>query len=315
MSVGYASLVGSGKVVVGDCATGTRLQFESPLSVDDDLGLVALVHDDLGVKAIRSVVAGYVATAVQLGLPIVVDAPTWWARRDRLARAGIRGIEAIRVVRRCADLLTDVRDAFPDVFVCAPMGPFTDGYLSEGLDLVEAEDFHRWQVDGLAGADVDVVLAATFSTTADLRVAAKVLAETDLPFALGPTVDARGCLPDGRPIHEVIDLVESELERPPVHWALCCVHPTIAAHALDRVSDAGPAARARIRQVKGNGSAASPADRESARQVLSDGAEPWAAAAAALRERHDINVIGGCCGTDHRHFLSLAIRLAGSNHQ
>jgi homocysteine S-methyltransferase len=307
----YESLVRSGRLVLGDCAVGTRLQYESPLRVDDDLGLIGLVDEPLGASAIRSVIAGYTATAAQLGLPIVVDAPTWWARRDRLARAGITGAAARRAVRGCADLLQGIRDAYPDVFVCAPIGPSTDGYRPGEVNETEAEAFHHWQVDALAESGVDVVLAATFSTTLDLAVAAKVLAGSGLTYALGPTIDDGGCLPDGRSLGHAIDMIESSLDRPPVHWAICCVHPKIADGGLDRLAATNPAAHARVVQLKGNGSRATSEERDAAGRVLADEPEAWAEAAFALHDRHAIRLIGGCCGTDHRHFLSLAIRIAG----
>ena len=113
MTMSFAELLAGGSVVLGDCATGTRLHLESPLPTDDELGLVPLFADPFGVAAIRSVVAGYAATAAELGLPILVDTPTWWARPDRLAMVGITGAAARAVVRDGAEIVNGLKVRLP----------------------------------------------------------------------------------------------------------------------------------------------------------------------------------------------------------
>ena len=309
MSTPFTDLVERGGPILGDCATSTRLQFQSPLPTQEDLGIVALVDDDLGAAAIRAVSAGYAATAVEFGLPIVIDAPTWWARSDRLARRGITGEEADRLVRLSAEVVLPVRDRFDNVYVSAPLGPSTDGYRAGNVDLDQAVSYHRWHADRLARTDVDFLLAATFSTATDLEAAAHALAATGCSYVLGPVVTASGTLPDGTPLHVAIDRIESIVAHAPMHWALCCTHPDAARRAMDIVGSADPHAHDRVRQFRGNASAASPAERDAADHVLSDEPEPWALAAMRLHDEHGLTILGGCCGTDDRHLLSLAVRL------
>ena len=305
-----SALVRSGAPILGDCATGTRLHLQSPLPTNEQLGVVPLIDDPRGLAAIRAVSAGYAATAAEFGLPIVIDAPTWWARPDRLAAQGIEGPDADRIVRACADALLPVRDRYDNVYVSAPIGPSTDGYRAADIDDDSGAAFHRWSVDRLAPTAVDFLLAGTFSTSGDLEAVAHVLASTDRPYVLGPVVDAHGRLPDGTPLNELIDAIESAVARLPLFWALCCTHPEVAGRAMDAIGVASPHAHARIRQLKGNGSRASHDERDSADHVLCDEPEPWATAAMRLRTDHDLAIVGGCCGTDDRHLLSLAIRLA-----
>jgi homocysteine S-methyltransferase len=308
-----SELVRSGGPILGECSSGTRLHLQSPLPTEEQLGLVPLVDDELGAAAVRAVSAGYAATAAEFGLPIVIDAPTWWARKDRLADRGIVGADADRILLRSAELLLPIRDRFDSVYVSASLGPSTDGYRAGDVDYDTAVSYHHWSVDRLAATDVDFLLAATFSTTIDLEAVANVLASTDRPYVLGPVVDTAGCLPDGAPLHEVVDRIESEVVRPPMFWAVCCTHPEIAGRAMDAIGAADSRAHDRVQQLKGNGSMASDEERDAADHVLCDEPEPWAIAAMRLREDHDLAIVGGCCGTDDRHLLSLAIRLADSN--
>ena len=138
---------------------------------------------------------------------------------------------------------------------------------------------------------------------------AAVLADGDLPYVLGPTVDEHGCLPDRTYLPELIDRIESTVGRAPLHWALWCTHPEIARRALERIGATHPDAHARIGQLKANGSSAHADARDGAQTVLCDPPEPWAATAIDVLRDHDLRIVGGCCGTDHRHLLSLAVRL------
>jgi homocysteine S-methyltransferase len=143
-----------------------------------------------------------------------------------------------------------------------------------------------------------------------LEAVAHALASTDRPYVLGPVVVESGCLPDGTALHHVIDTIESKVARPPMFWALCCTHPDAAGLAMDALGHADRYAHDRVQQLKGNGSAASDEERDAADHVLTDEPEPWAIAAMRLRGDHGLAIVGGCCGTDDRHLLSVAIRLA-----
>jgi S-methylmethionine-dependent homocysteine/selenocysteine methylase len=310
MTTSLPDLLASGTRVLGDCAAGTRLHLESPLPTDDDLGLVPLLDDAFGVAAIRSVVAGYAATAAELGLPILVDTPTWWARPDRLAVVGITGDAAREVVRHGVAVVDELKARYPSLYTLAPIGPSTDGYRAETVDARTARELHEWQSACIHGTGVDLVVAATFANADDLAIAAEVLAAGDLPFVLGPTVDDRGCLPDGTYLPELIDRIDAATTRPALHWALWCTHPGVAQRALERMGTTHPDAHRRSRQLKGNGSAASADEKDAADMVLCDAPEPWAVTSIEVLRDHDLQIVGGCCGTDHRHLLSLAVRLA-----
>lgn len=306
----FAELVAAGVPILGDGATGTRLRLESPLPTDEDLGLVPTVEDPVGAAAVRAIEGSYAAIGTALGLPVLLDAPTWWARRDRLARAGRPTEDLAEVVARCVATVSPLRDVERSVFVGATLGPSVDGYRAEPTDVQVATRFHEVHVEALAAQPVDVLNAATFSTLGDLLAAATALAGTDLPYVLGPVVEAAGTLPDGTPLGEAIERIESAVARPPSHWAICCTHPRTAASALEATRSQSPEAHGRVRQIKGNGSDAAVGARDGSSRVLSDDPEAWATAVIALLDEHGVSVLGGCCGTDDRHVLSVGVRLA-----
>jgi homocysteine S-methyltransferase len=82
-----------------------------------------------------------------------------------------------------------------------------------------------------------------------------------------------------------------------------CAHPT---HFADVLEDDG-GWRTRIRGLRANASAKSHAELDEAEEL--DEGDPTALGAEhrALRERLPaITVLGGCCGTDHRHVAAVS---------
>jgi homocysteine S-methyltransferase len=286
---------------------GARLELETPLATHPLLGILPLVDDPVGRMAIRAVLSTYVAVGDSLGLPTVIDAPVWWGRPHHFAKAGWTQERANRCLVELVELTAAV--AGPHV-VSAAFAPATDGYLAGKLTPVDAYDIHAPVVEVLAQSSADYLMAATFSTTEDLLGAGKALAGCGRPFVLGPTVSESGALPDGRPLAEVIEEVESQLPVSPAFWALCCVHPSDALMALRGTRERSSAAAHRVRQVKGNGVRASASERDAATSVLSDPPEAWGESAYRLKTEGGVSVLGGCCGTDDRHLLSLGLRMA-----
>ena len=160
--------------------------------------------------------------------------------------------------------------------------------------------FHRQQAQPLATAGVDFLYAATFCSVAESIGVAQAMAETGsttvVSFVLGP--DAR--VLDGTPLDVAIRRVDDG--SPPAWFALSCVHPDVAARAVDGLG----AGLDRLREVKANASALSPDQLVTLDHVDTGDPEARADSMARLGRDAGIPVLGGCCGTDGRHLRALA---------
>jgi S-methylmethionine-dependent homocysteine/selenocysteine methylase len=81
-----------------------------------------------------------------------------------------------------------------------------------------------------------------------------------------------------------------------------CAHPTHFAHVLEE----GGGWRARIRGLRANASEKSHAELDEAEEL--DPGDPVALAGhyRELQKRlPNLNVVGGCCGTNHRHVAEI----------
>jgi homocysteine S-methyltransferase len=116
------------------------------------------------------------------------------------------------------------------------------------------------------------------------------------------TVETDGRLPTGQALAEAIEQVDAETDGSAAYFMVNCAHPTHFLPVLD-----GPGPWRRVLGIRANASAKSHAELDES-EVLDDG-DPAALAAdyLAIGERlPHLTVLGGCCGTDHRHVGSIA---------
>jgi homocysteine S-methyltransferase len=124
-----------------------------------------------------------------------------------------------------------------------------------------------------------------------------------LPVVISFTVETDGRLPSGESLRDAIEQVDDETGAGPAYYMINCAHPT----HFDGVLDAGEPWLERIRGLRANASTCSHAELDEAPE-LDDGdpadlGERYAALAAKLPR---LSVLGGCCGTDHRHVSAIA---------
>jgi S-methylmethionine-dependent homocysteine/selenocysteine methylase len=305
-------MIESGEVLLTDGANALRLRLETALVLDPVLDVAGLASDGRA-HALRAVSGEYVAIAAAVGLPIQLDAQSYWINPDQLAAAG-RLDELAALNRRCVEASTANRDTFADaeIFVAGVLGPRADGYSpTETPDAEEAVAYHQAQAAALAGAGVDVLYGETLSTASEAIGMAHAMALTGCPYAIGPVLDQHGQLPDGTPLETLIDTIDRAVTPQPVHYFINCTHPTVALAGLDASSTRGGDI-SRVIGIKANGSAEAPTDLDGAPSVHSDPPDDWARSMVELRDLFGLRMLGGCCGTDGRHILALALRLTTS---
>src|SRR3712207_4511764 len=122
-----------------------------------------------------------------------------------------------------------------------------------------------------------------------------------MPVVISFTPEVDGRLPTGQPLGEAIEEVDTATGGVPAYYMINCAHPTHFDGALD-----GEAWTERLRGLRANASRRSHAELDAAPDLDDGDPIELGAEYAALRRRHPwINVLGGCCGTDHRHIEQI----------
>jgi S-methylmethionine-dependent homocysteine/selenocysteine methylase len=124
-----------------------------------------------------------------------------------------------------------------------------------------------------------------------------------MPVAISYTLETDGRLPSGQPLGEAIQQVDDETDGGPAYYMINCAHPT---HFHD-VLEGGEAWQKRIRGLRANASTKSHAELDEAEDLDEGDPADLGARYAELREKLPrLNVLGGCCGTDHRHVTEIS---------
>ena len=119
-----------------------------------------------------------------------------------------------------------------------------------------------------------------------------------MPVVISFTVETDGRLPTGQTLKDAIAETDAKTDGAPAYYMLNCAHPT---HFADALAKDEPWTK-RLRGLRANASTRSHAELDAAPDL--DAGDPVALGRQYrdLRSRMpQFTVLGGCCGTDHRH--------------
>jgi S-methylmethionine-dependent homocysteine/selenocysteine methylase len=267
----------------------------------------ALLKDEQGTERLRSYYAPYVALARERGLGFVLESPTWRASPRWAAELGYDREQLDGLNRKAIALLEEIRGegetGDPPIVISGCVGPQDDGYNpSELLSAEAAREYHSAQIGTFADTAADMITAITMTHSEEAIGVARAAAEAGLPAAISFTVETDGRLPSGQALGEAIEQVDRETGGSPSYYMINCAHPTHFASVLDE----GDGWRERIAGLRANASTRSHAELDEADELDEGDPAELAARYAELRQRLPrLTVLGGCCGTDHRHVAAI----------
>lgn len=287
---------------VTDGGLETVLVFHDGLELPEFAAFPLLATDE-GTARLRRYYEPYAEIAVEHGAGLVLESPTWRASPNWAAALGIPLDELDDLNRKAIALLEDVRRAYADridsIVISGCIGPEGDGYSpATRLTAEAAEAYHARQIAVFADAGVDLVTAITMTYADEAIGITRAARGRGVPVAISFTVETDGRLPSGQPLADAIAQVDLATGGGPDYYMINCAHPTHFVDILER--DAAWVDR--IRGLRANASMKSHAELDEAEEL--DAGDP-AELAARHRELADVlgsvAVLGGCCGTDHRH--------------
>lgn len=284
-----------------------RLRRHPAIAFDPYLAHAALIYDPKAVSLLEQVHREYLEVGQTHGLAMFALTDTWRANQERLERSQFKGAP---VNQDNARFLTRLRDSYgpqtPPIFVGGNIGPRGDAYKpAEALAPAEAERFHTPQLEALVEGGVDFLYVSTLPAFCEARGIAAAMAKTGRPYWLSFVIRADGTLLDGTLLEQAIETLDA-LPKPPLGYAVNCVHPRVFLEGLRTVSKRNPAAVKRIQSFQANASEKSPEELDGLEEL--DTAEPETLAELMLQSHRQFGTafLGGCCGTDTRHIQSVA---------
>ncbi len=268
---------------------------------------IDLMKSKTGRDAARAYYERYADIAFRHNRGFILESPTWRGSMDWGEKLGCDKGQLEALNANAIALLAEVRGALPSqqpMVISGCIGPRGDGYDPGAvMSKKEAEAYHGFQADIFARTQADMITAMTITNTPEAIGIARAASSAGMPAVISFTVETDGKLPTGQPLGEAIMETDFESTTAPAYYMINCAHPTHFAHVLEK----GEPWLGRLKGLRANASKCSHAELDEA-ETLDDGdpLELGRENAELRRLLPGLTVLGGCCGTDHRHVEAIA---------
>lgn len=256
----------------------------------------------------------YAKTAVTSGAGFILESPTWRANPDWAERLGYSASALDAANRKAIETLCELADEYrteaSPFVVSGCIGPRGDGYVAgELMSATDAKDYHARQIAVFKESGADLVSAITMTNVPEATGIALAARATGIPCVISFTVETDGRLPSGEYLGDAIDAVDAASGNSVAYYMVNCAHPVHFSEVLEQ----GGAWVKRICGIRANASRMSHEELDAAEEL--DIGDPQD---LAMRYSHILDhmpwvrVLGGCCGTDHRHIAAISGTCCGN---
>lgn len=291
-----------GKLFLTDGGIETTLIFLEGLELPH-FAAFDLLRDRAGWDVLRKYYERYLSIAAANRVGFVLESATWRASADWGEKLGYSR-EALQQANRdsialMVGLMKKHESRSTPIVISGCLGPRGDGYdPGNVMNIEEAQNYHAEQVSVFADTEADMVSAITMTNTNEAIGLTRAAMAANMPVAISFTVETDGNLPTGQSLPEAIDAVDAATGHAPVYYMINCAHPT----HFESVLAKGGAWRDRIGGLRANASTKSHTELNDSTELDSGNPRELGAQYRTLRRYlPNLTVLGGCCGTDHRH--------------
>jgi homocysteine S-methyltransferase len=267
-----------------------------------------LLRDAKGREALVRYYERYIAIAKADRMGFVLESPTWRASADWGGKLGYSEADIVTANRDALRLMHDLRarheTAASPMVASGCVGPRGDGYdPGQVMTPLAAEDYHGLQIGAFADAHADMVSAITMTNASEAIGITRAAMKAGLPVVISFTVETDGRLPTGQSLVDAICEVDVVTNKAPAYYMINCAHPTHFEAVL-----ANEPWTQRIGGLRANASKRSHQELNDSPDLDAGNPVELGSEYRELVRRHpQINVLGGCCGTDHRHIECIAL--------
>lgn len=286
----------NGKTLLTDGGLETVMIFHEGIELPE-FASFSMLNSEEGRQKLRDYFTSYDNIARKHETGMLLESPTWRACQDWGVRLCLSRTEIEAANRDAISFLEDIPDAHETaaspMVIGGCLGPRDDGCDPGTLMTVaEARSYHAHQIRILADTAADMISALTMNNVEEATGVALVARDAEIPAAIGFTVETDGLLPTRQPLKEAIAEVDHATDAYPAYFMINCAHPTHFKHVLNGLD--------RVQGLRANASSCN-------HEELDDGnpAELGQQFADLIRDNPQLTVVGGCCGTDHRHIAEI----------
>jgi S-methylmethionine-dependent homocysteine/selenocysteine methylase len=266
-----------------------------------------LLKNDEGKEVLRKYFLDYIDISKTQCSGFVLEAPTYRANPDWALKIGY-SLESLDDITRIAvqeleNIRNDNESEDFKIAISVCIGPRGDGYSPDNKMSVEmAEEYHSYQIKIVADTNADLVSALTMNYNEEAIGIVNAAQKKNIPVVISYTVETDGKLPSGQSLEEAITALDKITDNYVSYYMINCAHPN---HFVDILNPDSTWAK-RIKGLRANASNKSHAELDESETLDIGDKEQLARKYQELKALlPNLNVIGGCCGTDHTHMNEI----------
>lgn len=290
-------LIEDSPLILMEAAIVEQLRRSGNLKLHQSLVNAPLIYDEKGRVALSKLYQSYIDIAAEAELPFLMCTPTWRANKSRVFRSNVShsiNTDASSFMKAIRDLQGNSNLV---IKIGGMMGCKNDCYLpDEGLSIADSERFHSWQVEQLADAGVDFLIAETLPNIAEATGIAKAMATTGFPYIISFVINRKGNVLDGTGLSEAIDFIDTNTSIKPLGYMVNCAYPSFLSAELQPED-----LFARLIGCQANASSLDHCDLDNSDVLSVEEVSEWGDAMLGLNREYGIKILGGCCGTGREH--------------
>lgn len=288
----------------------TTLLFERKLELPDFCAFSILKNKD-GESFLRQYLLSYANIALRYDVPLILNTATWRASRDWGNRLGYTENDLAEANQAAVRIIEELRPTYDrsgkPLVIGGCIGPRGDGYIPDNmLTAKDSQEYHSEQILTFAATAVDFITAMTLNETQEAIGIVQASQEAQMPVVLSFTLETDGNLPSGQTLSSAIEEVDQVTGGYVTYYMINCVHPE---HLRFPAPKSEPWVH-RIRGFRPNASRMSHSELDNCTHL--DDGNPGELAEEFFQVKESLlpqlTIMGGCCGTDHRHIEAITRR-------
>lgn len=294
------------ELFVTDGGLETYFMFHKGWELPENAAFVLLETEE-GRQALSDYYMKYLLIAEEHKTGLILESPTWRASFGWLKKMNYSKDTVLNINFQAIELLQEIRENYETdqlkIVISGCIGPRGDGYVvNDKMTIDRAESYHTEQINILSQTEADMVSAFTLNYVEEAIGIVRASNSANLPVVISFTVETDGKLPSGQTLKDAIEQVDRATYNAPAYYMINCAHPI---HIRNAFTEAG-SWMDRIRAIRANASSKSHMELEQMENLdEGDPSELGNQYKELKAQLNHLNVLGGCCGTDHRHINEI----------
>lgn len=283
--------------ILMEAAIIERLRRSNRFELHPKLVNAPLIYNKYGKEALLSIYQEYVDIALKSKVPLLLCTPTWRANYARVVSSNISESINVDAAKFLMELRGLQKNSSGNIKIGGLIGCKNDCYKpGEGLPTLEAQHFHAWQIEQLASAEVDYLIAETLPNINEALGIAKAMEITGIPYIISFVISRDGKVLDGTPLSDAVNYIDKNTAINPLGYMINCAFPSFIC------PENQPAKLfERLIGYQANASSLDHCDLEGADKLEADTVSKWGKLMVELNKNYGVKILGGCCGTNGEH--------------